>query len=240
MAHIESVGQAMWRLESAAERLERTVQRAGDDEDRVSRARFHHLRTSRNARLQVRFNGGLRGLERGILGAGGSPEDVERYRKLEKEVGEHADEPLVLVKSVSEDGDRLDQAVVGEVSGPLQIRASFLGKGIPGDIREPRQQASLVIPTADTLLKFVRDEEDWHIKGVENGSHLEVARIVLDEAANSTHDDEGEGEFIADPEKDVLIYEDGADLLVGAEAVRASELFEPDLKTILNLATTPV
>lgn len=233
MAHIESVEQAMVRLEHAGERRERTIKKAQGDEGRVRRAGYHYLRTVRNARLQVRYNGALPRLERGILGTAGSPEEVKRYQELAKLVGKQANEPLVLVEGVSRDGSgRVQQALVGEVDGPLQVHASFLGKGIPREIADPRQGATLVIPTTP-MMRFYRDEEDWRIRGVEdNGTHLEVASIALDEADNAS----------GDPDRDATVYEAGVEqgLLVGEEAIRGSQLFEPDLKAILALAGHPI
>lgn len=232
MSHVESAGQAVARVKYSAERRERTVAKANGDPAKIRRADFHHLRTVRNTRRQVRYNGAIPRLERSILGTTGSPETLERFRQLAKEIGEKAGQPVVVVEAVEESGNQLRQALVGDLTGAMHVRDSFSygASVIRSKVKSPRLSASVLAGT-EPLIQVTRDEDHWKIKRAGqpgDAFHVQVAKIELNESGDTT-----------DPEEDFTVHDMGeSNVLLGEEAIRASELFEPDLKTVLFLTGT--
>ena len=100
MAHVESGGQAIARLQYSAERHERTVRKADGDEAHIRRADLHHLTTAHNTRRQVRYNGAIDRLDRAVLGTSGSPEVLQRFRELAKDIGFLQLPPCKLLQSL--------------------------------------------------------------------------------------------------------------------------------------------
>lgn len=239
MSHVESAGQAVSRLKYSAVRHERTVGRAGDDADRVGRADIHHLMTVHNTRRQVRYNGAIDRMDRAVLGTSGSPETLARFRELAKDIGGRAGQPVVVVEARNDEG--VQQAVAGELDGSVHIRDQFsAGKSGRGVMRSyvgrPHQEASLQAGT-EPLIRFTRNEDDWRIAAVVGReravTHVSVADIVLDEV-----DPFDDPEADMDPEHEFVFTDRVAEgaVFLGGEAIKGSELFEPDLKTIVSLA----
>jgi hypothetical protein len=247
MVHVESSEQAVARLRDSAVRHERTVRRADGDKARIRRADLHYLMTAHNTRRQVRHNGGIDHIERAVLGTSGSPELLERFKELAKDIGGKAGEPVVVVEARQDEG--VQQAVVGELNGSLHVYDSFSsgkdGKGVMrSSVSRPHQKAILEAGT-EPLLRFVRDEGDWRISAVSEvrrlSTHVSIAEIGLDEI--DPHDDlydDPEARFV--PEQEVAIHDHVADgaVLLGGEAIKGSELFESDLKMLISLSDMSV
>lgn len=235
MAHVESADQAVARLEDSAERHSRTIRKAHGDPAKIERADFHHLRTVRNTRRQVRFNTGISEPTRGVLGTTGSPEALRRIQK----VGDLAGQPLVVVEAVEDDESTLVQALVGKLTGGVQVRKGyFRDLSAVGNGRSLTRRSAAVFAETQPLLRVARDEisgeqvgeEWWRVSRVDtedpqDPGRVLIAEIELDERSDTT-----------DPADDFEVhYADESTLFLGEEAVRGCELFEPDLKTILTL-----
>lgn len=226
MAHVESAGQAIARLNYSAERRERTFIKSGGNPDRTRRADFHHLRTVRNTRRQVRYNGAIPGFERGILGTTGSTETLEKFRALARDIGEKAGQPLLVVEDMRESG--VKRALVGELTGGVHVRDGFSsGRGFMRSTVKSAQLSASVLAETEPLVSVSGDGDGgWYVRSVEvpaDPRHVSVAEIELDEWAST-----------GDPEEDFEVtYPAEGTVLLGQEAITGSELFEPDLKDIL-------
>lgn len=229
MVHVESAGQAVDRLKYSAVRRERTIRRAGDDEARVRRAEMHHLGTVRNTRRQVRYNGAISPMERSVLGTTGSPETLERIQELTKGIGEKAGQPLIVVEE-REKGE-VQKALVGELTGSVLVRSSF--SSIYWSSVERPQQTASVLAQSEPLVLVAREWGEWQVKevGTPEDAYVSLVEIELDEWATDWGNDVG------DPERDFTVHYAPEDtVLLGEGAIRGSDLFEPDLKTVLAVA----
>ena len=238
MSHVESGGQAVARYEYSALRRERTVHRAGDDAERVRRADIHHLMTAHNTRRQVRYNGSIERMDRAVLGTA-SPAKILKFRELAWNIGSKAGQPVVAIEA-KQDG-KVEQALVGRLDGSVHIGDTFSagssGRGVwPSKVRSGHQYAKLMAD-AEHGRRFTRDKGDWRVVAAEvepdDVSMVAVADIVLNEV-NPFDDPEAD----MDPEHEAVFTDHVAEgaVFLGGEAIRGSELFEPDLKTIVSLS----
>lgn len=234
MAFAEIIGadQALGQLEEASRYRQIATAKARRNPCIKAQADFYYLRAVREVRLGARLDGSMDDLDQAVLGTTGSTEALTRYRQLARQVGEQASAeqsggPVIDIEATTKDGNSVQRALVGRVSDrPMLVRANFLSGEALG-IRAPQQRASLKME-AQRVKRYTHRDGDWHVSAAHGDNvWMEMATIELDESLNRSFD----------PEQDYTVKDrvGQGKLLIGQEAIRASQLFEPDLQDILGL-----
>lgn len=199
-----------------------------------------YLQRFRKLKEQIRADDGLPQLDRAVLGATGSLEELKCYQELALKIGQMAGQPIIKIEKPEK--GKVTRAEAGLIGGPLEASLDYWG-GAMGDEEKQFSGSTLRVPLSPSVVYMRRSEspicrsrdeqemffgeENYLYDREEKISRMDIARIWPAASWERGYSQ------ITDPSQDFEHKRPLDSILVGREAIYNSEYFAAGASDIL-------
>jgi hypothetical protein len=209
-------------------------------QSKIEAGEKRYLQRHRKLKEQIRMDESLPDLDRAVLGATGSPEELKRYQDLARKIGGLAGQPIIKIEE-TQDG-KVMNADAGLIAGPVEASLDYWS-GVMGDEEKEFSGSTLKVPVSPSVVymkshktpicrsrreqEMFFDEQNSLYDREEKISRVEIARIWPIKSWVPGRNQ------ITEPSQDFVHRIPFGSVLVGREAIYASSHFSEGVSDIL-------